>query len=50
MLVKSFDKEGKAFVSDAAGRKIVWDMRPEGAGAYGGGKVWSPDWDKTRYP
>ncbi|MBI1219112.1 MAG: DUF2147 domain-containing protein [Rhodobacteraceae bacterium] len=46
-LVKSFDKDGKPMQSDNVGKQIVWDMVAEGNGAYGEGKVWSPDRNKT---
>ncbi len=46
-LVKSFDKSGKEMTSPNVGKRIVWDMQSEGGGAYGNGKVWSPDRDKT---
>lgn len=46
-LVKSVDSSGAAFESESNGRKLIWDMVPEGGGAYGGGKVYSPDRDKT---
>lgn len=46
-LVKSFDSAGKVFKAANQGRKIIWDMTAEGGGAYGGGKVYSPDRDKT---
>lgn len=46
-LVKSFDKEGKPFASPNIGKKIIWDMQAQGDGAYGGGKVWAPDRNKT---
>lgn len=46
-LVKAFDSAGKELASPNVGKKIVWDMKPEGDGAYGDGKVWSPDRDKT---
>lgn len=46
-LVKAFDSAGKEIESPNIGRQIVWDMKPEGDGAYGDGKVWSPDRDKT---
>lgn len=46
-LVKAFDSAGKEWASPNVGKKIVWDMKPEGDGAYGDGKVWSPDRDKT---
>ena len=29
------------------GKQLVWDMAAEGGGAYGGGKIWAPDRDKT---
>ena len=46
-LVKSFDGSGKAFQSENQGRQLVWDMKNEGGGKYAGGKVYSPDRDKT---
>jgi uncharacterized protein (DUF2147 family) len=46
-LVKSFDGSGAALDSPNNGRKIIWDMQPQGGGAYGKGKVYSPDRDKT---
>jgi uncharacterized protein (DUF2147 family) len=46
-LIKSFDKAGAEMQSPNVGKRIVWDMVAEGGGAYGDGKVWSPDRDKT---
>lgn len=46
-LVKSFDAKGQAYSSEVIGKKIVWDMVPQGGGAYGKGKIWAPDRDKT---
>ena len=46
-LVKAFDGAGKEISSPNVGKQIVWDMVAEGGGAYGGGKVWAPDRDKT---
>lgn len=46
-LVKSFDSAGKVFKSENQGRKLIWDMKNEGGGKYAGGKVYSPDRDKT---
>lgn len=46
-LVKSFDNNGKAMKSDHTGKNIIWDMKIAGGGEYAGGKVWSPDRDKT---
>lgn len=47
VLVKSFDKDGKDMASDNIGKQIIWDMKAEGDGNYGGGKIWSPDRNKT---
>ena len=46
-LVKAFDGSGKEIASKNIGRAIVWDMANKGDGAYGGGKIYSPDRDKT---
>ena len=46
-LVKAFDGAGKEIKSDNVGKKIIWDMVAQGNGAYGDGKVWSPDRNKT---
>lgn len=46
-LVQSYDSAGKPFKSDNMGKRIVWDMVAKGGGAYGDGKIWSPDRDKT---
>ena len=47
VLVQSFDSAGKPFKSTNQGRKLIWDMENQGGGRYGGGKVYSPDRDKT---
>lgn len=46
-LVRAYDGDGRARDTDTLGRRIVWDMAPQGGGAYGGGKIWAPDRDKT---
>jgi uncharacterized protein (DUF2147 family) len=46
-LVRSFDNAGKPMKSENVGKQIIWDMVAKGNGAYGDGKVWSPDRDKT---
>ena len=46
-LVKSFDASGAVLESENTGRQIIWDMEADGSGAYSGGKVYSPDRDKT---
>lgn len=47
VLVKAFDGAGKEIASDNIGKRIIWDMKSEADGLYDGGKVWSPDRDKT---
>jgi uncharacterized protein (DUF2147 family) len=46
-LVRAFDGSGAPIASPNIGRQIVWDMVPEGGGAYGDGQVWAPDRDRT---
>jgi uncharacterized protein (DUF2147 family) len=46
-LVASFNGAGERIQSPNLGRAIVWDMEPQGNGAYGKGKVYAPDRDKT---
>lgn len=47
VLATSYNSEGKAWKSPNDGKRLIWDMVPEGGGAYSGGKVWAPDRDKT---
>ncbi len=47
VLVKSFDAAGKPLASENIGRKIIWNMEPQGDGNYTKGRVWAPDRDKT---
>jgi uncharacterized protein (DUF2147 family) len=46
-LTKAFNGAGQEIPSDNVGKAIIWDMVALGEGAYGKGKVWSPDRDKT---
>ncbi|ARC89321.1 DUF2147 domain-containing protein [Rhodovulum sp. MB263] len=46
-LVRAYDREGRQVESGKIGRQILWDMKPQGGGRYGKGKVWAPDRDKT---
>jgi uncharacterized protein (DUF2147 family) len=46
-LIASFNGAGERIQSPNLGRQIVWDMEPQGNGAYGKGKVYAPDRDKT---
>ncbi len=47
VLEQAFHADGGLRPSATIGSQIVRDMVAEGEGAYGGGKVWSPDRDKT---
>ena len=44
---KGFNSEGVEVSSPNIGKRMIWDMRPQGDGAYGKGKIWAPDRDKT---
>ncbi|RVV99343.1 DUF2147 domain-containing protein [Mesobaculum littorinae] len=46
-LERAFGADGQPIQSANIGRAMVWDMQPKGGGAYGDGKVWAPDRDKT---
>lgn len=46
-LEKAFNGAGQQIQSPNIGRAIVWDMEPQGNGAYGNGKVYAPDRDST---
>ena len=46
-LVRSFNPDGSALASENIGKRIIWDMQARGGGKYAGGKIWSPDRDKT---
>ena len=46
-IIASFEADGKKYKSENLGKNIVWDMISYGNGKYGGGKIWSPDRDKT---
>ncbi len=44
----AFDAEGNESLDyEHLGKNIIWDMIPEGNGAYADGKIWAPDSDKT---
>ena len=44
---RGFNAEGKEVSTPNIGKRMIWDMRAEGNGAYGGGRIWAPDRDKT---
>ncbi len=47
-IAQAVDKAGSPVTGyEHAGKKMLWNMTPKGGGAYGGGKIWAPDRDKT---
>lgn len=46
-LVRAFGADGRQIESQNIGRRIVWDMQPQGNGRYGRGRIWSPVNDRT---
>ncbi len=48
VLVKGVNGAGEVSTSGGnIGKQILWDMTARGDGLYDGGKIWSPDRDKT---
>lgn len=48
VIEKAFDKSGKVSENYAhIGKRMLWDMKPEGPGQYNNGKIWAPDRNKT---
>lgn len=45
-IAKAFDANGP-IQSANVGKKLVWDMVPEGGGSYASGKIWQPSTDKV---
>lgn len=44
----AFDKQGARDPAyEHLGKRMIWDMKPDGEGHYAGGKIWAPDSDKT---
>ena len=47
-IAKAYDGAGSSSGDyEHLGKTMIWDMSPSGNGAYGGGKIWAPDRDKT---
>ena len=45
-IARTFNDTGE-YKSENLGKQLVWDMTPEGGGAYKGGKIWHPSTGKT---
>ncbi|WP_371169183.1 DUF2147 domain-containing protein [Aliiroseovarius sp. 2305UL8-7] len=46
VISKAFNASGP-IKSDNIGKKLVWDMKPQGDGFYNGGKIWQPSTGKV---
>ncbi|KPA22039.1 hypothetical protein shim_19260 [Shimia sp. SK013] len=47
-IAKAIDENGAAVADyEHAGKRMLWDMKADGGGAYSDGKIWAPDSDKT---
>ena len=46
VISRTFNADGE-YKSGNIGKKLVWDMQPEGDGAYRNGKIWQPSKDKV---
>lgn len=45
VISRTFDSGGET-KADSIGKKLVWDMVPNGSGKYSKGKIWQPSTDK----
>ncbi|WP_289040767.1 DUF2147 domain-containing protein [uncultured Aliiroseovarius sp.] len=46
VISRTFNASGE-YKSENIGKKLVWDMQPNGGGKYSGGKIWQPSTDKV---
>lgn len=45
---QAYDRSGKPVAGyEHAGKKMIWDMKPEGGNGFSGGKIWTPVTGKT---
>lgn len=48
VIKQAFDKSGQVSEGyEHVGKRMLWDMQPNGDGSYAQGKIWAPDRDKT---
>lgn len=47
VIAKAFSPAGKSLDTPTLGKRLVWDMTPNGDGTYSGGRIWAPDRDKV---
>ena len=46
VISRTFKGSGE-YKSENIGKKLVWDMQPNGGGKYSGGKIWQPSTGKV---
>lgn len=47
-IAAAFDAAGQPSAEyEHLGKRLIWDMVPDGSGGYAGGRIWAPDEDKT---
>jgi len=44
-IARTFNNSGE-YKSGNIGKRLVWDMAPDGKGGYGGGRIWQPSTGK----
>ncbi len=46
VISRTFNASGE-YKSENIGKRLVWDMQPNGGGKYSGGKIWQPSTGKV---
>lgn len=48
VIAAAFDDTGTVVADyEHVGKRMIWDMAPEGGANWSGGRIWAPDRDKT---
>ncbi|MEO0370557.1 MAG: DUF2147 domain-containing protein [Pseudomonadota bacterium] len=48
VIQKAVDKNGQTVANyEHQGKTMIWNMNPQGNGAYAGGRIWAADTEKT---
>lgn len=46
-ILKAYNMQGQPIPSETIGKRLVWDMAPQGDGSYRNGKIWQPSTGKV---
>lgn len=46
-ILKAYNMQGQPIPSETIGKRLVWDMVPQGGGKYKNGKIWQPSTGKV---